>query len=170
MISQYSANYNELEDRILFRFNTTDLKEFRFWISRRVASKMLEVMPEKTKEGLVIVEELKLQSEQKPLVKKEAGKSDADVSRPVKKTPKFVKGNNFPTGEQPVLLYDVAFSLENSQYKCEFQLMSKQVVTVRIKPDIMLKVHSLITLMTEKAGWFTYLKSEDDLVAKGPLH
>ena len=34
MINQFSANYDPLEDRILLRFNTTDLKEFRFWLTR----------------------------------------------------------------------------------------------------------------------------------------
>ena len=65
MINQFSANYNPIEDRILFRFNTTDLKEFRFWFSRRVASKLLKVMPEGTQEGTEIVQELKQQTEQK---------------------------------------------------------------------------------------------------------
>ena len=52
MINQFSANYNPIEDRILFRFNTTDLKEFRFWFSRRVASKLLKVMPEERRKEL----------------------------------------------------------------------------------------------------------------------
>ena len=168
MINQYSANYSELEDRILFRFNTSDLKEFRFWISRRVAAKFLEVMPEKTQEGTKIVEELKQQTEPKPVMKKKVGQETK--VEPVKKAPKFVKGNNFPTGEDPVLLYDTKFSLEGAQYKIEFQLISKQIVTVRIKPEMMLKVHSLITLMTEKAGWFAGSTLTEREIISGQIH
>ena len=173
MINQFSANYNPIEDRILFRFNTTDLKEFRFWFSRRVASKLLKVMPEGTQEGTEIVQELKQQTEQKqekPQSKLAAEeKKEASTSTPAKTVPKFVSGNDFPTGETPTLLADVNFELEGATYKCSFVLVTKKTVTVRINPDLMLKVHSLISLMTQNAGWYKDLK-QPDVISSTQLH
>ena len=173
MINQFSANYNPIQDRILFRFNTTDLKEFRFWFSRRVASKLLKVLPEGTQEGSEIVQELKQQTEQKqdksPQKLGGDGKKEASTAVPVKKAPKFISGNDFPTGEEPILLADISFALEGASYKCSFVLATKKTVTVRINPDLMLKVHSLISLMTQNAGWYKDLK-QPDVISPAQLH
>ena len=32
MINQFSAHYDDVEDRILLRFNTKDMQEFRLWL------------------------------------------------------------------------------------------------------------------------------------------
>ena len=173
MINQFSANYNPIEDRILFRFNTTDLKEFRFWFSRRVASKLLKILPEGTQEGTEIVQELKQQTEQKQekiqqKLSNEVKKEETSYT-PTKKAPKFISGNNFPTGETPTLLVDVNFELEGATYKCSFILVTKKTVTVRINPDLMLKVHSLISLMTQNAGWYKDLK-QPDVISSAQLH
>ena len=118
----------QLKIEFLFRFNTTDLKEFRFWFSRRVASKLLKVMPEGTQEGTEIVQELKQQTEQKqekPQSKLAAEEKEALTSTPAKKVPKFISGNDFPTGENPTLLVDINFELEGATYKCSFVLVTK---------------------------------------------
>ena len=51
MINQFSANYDPTEDRILLRFNTKDLKEFRFWLTRRSTDMLLDVLPRQTEQG-----------------------------------------------------------------------------------------------------------------------
>ena len=35
MIHQFSATFDQKQDRILFCFNTKEEKEFRFWLTRR---------------------------------------------------------------------------------------------------------------------------------------
>jgi hypothetical protein len=35
-IHQLSVNHDERQDRLLLRLNTQDLKEFRFWLTRRM--------------------------------------------------------------------------------------------------------------------------------------
>ncbi len=63
MINQFSANYDPSEDRILLRFNTTDLKEFRFWLTRRSTEQLLNVLPRQTEQGEQIQEDLQKQIE-----------------------------------------------------------------------------------------------------------
>ena len=63
MINQFSANYDPAEDRILLRFNTKDLKEFRFWLTRRSTDMLLDVLPRQTEQGDQIQEDLQKQIE-----------------------------------------------------------------------------------------------------------
>ena len=35
-IKQFNGNYQAQEDRILFRFNTAEDAEYRFWFTRRI--------------------------------------------------------------------------------------------------------------------------------------
>ncbi len=43
-ISQMQVLYHAEEDRILFRVNSTDKKEFRFWVTRRFSILLLKVL------------------------------------------------------------------------------------------------------------------------------
>ncbi len=43
-LSQIQMLYNAEEDRILFRVNSTDQLEFRFWITRRFSGLLLKVL------------------------------------------------------------------------------------------------------------------------------
>ena len=45
MIHQFSATFDQKQDRILFCFNTKEEKEFRFWLTRRNIINFLETMP-----------------------------------------------------------------------------------------------------------------------------
>lgn len=45
-ISQMQMAYNPEEDRILFRVNSSDDKEYRFWLTRRFTILMLKVLKE----------------------------------------------------------------------------------------------------------------------------
>ena len=69
MINQFSANYDPSEDRILLRFNTKDLKEFRFWLTRRSTDMLLDVLPRQTEQGEQIQEDLQKQIEKNKKVK-----------------------------------------------------------------------------------------------------
>ena len=40
-IHQLSVNHDERQDRLLLRLNTQDLKEFRFWLTRRMSLRLM---------------------------------------------------------------------------------------------------------------------------------
>ena len=152
MINQFSANYDPAEDRILLRFNTTDLKEFRFWLTRRSTDQLLNVLPRQTEQGEQIQEDLQKQIEKKQESKtlKSEGAKQALKSQ----TPEFIKGNEFPIGEGPEVVSFINVELAGALYKVQFILKIGKTVSVSVKPDLMLKVHSLVNLIAGKAKWF----------------
>ena len=167
MINQFSANYDPAEDRILLRFNTTDLKEFRFWLTRRSTNMLLDVLPRQTEQGEQIQEDLKKQIEKKQETK--TLKSEASKEKPKPQTPEFIKGNEFPIGEGPEVVSLIKVELAGALYKVQFILKIGKTVSVSVKPDLMLKVHSLVNLIASKAKWFEV--SEPIVAPKStPLH
>ena len=152
MINQFSANYDPSEDRILLRFNTTDLKEFRFWLTRRSTEQLLNVLPRQTEQGEQIQEDLQKQIEKKQESK--TLKSDSPKETPKPQTPEFIKGNEFPIGEGPEVVSLIKVELSGALYRIQFMLKIGKTVSVNVKPDLMLKVHSLVNLIAGKAKWF----------------
>ena len=152
MINQFSANYDPSEDRILLRFNTTDLKEFRFWLTRRSTEQLLNVLPRQTEQGEQIQEDLQKQIEKKQESK--TLKSDSPKETPKPQTLEFIKGNEFPIGEGPEVVSLIKVELSGALYRIQFMLKIGKTVSVNVKPDLMLKVHSLVNLIAGKAKWF----------------
>ena len=167
MINQFSANYDPSEDRILLRFNTTDLKEFRFWLTRRSTDQLLDVLPRQTEQGEQIQEDLKKQIEKKQEIKTQ--KSEASKEKLNPQTPEFIKGNEFPIGEGPEVVSLIKVELAGALYKVQFILKIGKTVSVSVKPDLMLKVHSLVNLISAKAKWF---EAQEQLAvpSSAPLH
>ena len=60
-INQIQIAYSAEEDRILFRVNSTDRKEFRFWLTRRFMILLIRVLGEHRKRDPDVVSQ---QSEQ----------------------------------------------------------------------------------------------------------
>ena len=166
MINQFSAHYDEVEDRILLRFNTKDMQEFRLWLSRKVVLEFLPVLPPKTEQGSEIKEELKKQTD----ASRPRGSEGAKKVDPYFQKPKFVKGKNFPIGENPELVKLIKTELKGGLYKCHFELKVSKSVNVPITPEMLLKLHSLVSVMAEKAGWLENNKIEEVLIPKGALH
>ena len=152
MINQFSANYDPAEDRILLRFNTKDLKEFRFWLTRRSTDMLLNVLPRETEQGEQIQEDLQKQIEKKQESK--TLKSESSKEAPKPQTPEFIKGNEFPIGEGPEVVSLIKVELVGAMYKIQFILKIGKTVSVNVQPDLMLKVHSLVNLIAGKAKWF----------------
>ena len=152
MINQFSANYDPAEDRILLRFNTKDLKEFRFWLTRRSTDMLLDVLPRQTEQGEQIQEDLQKQIEKNKKVKHLNQRVRKNAPKP--QTPEFIKGNEFPIGEGPEVVSLIKVELVGAMYKIQFILKIGKTVSVNVQPDLMLKVHSLVNLIAGKAKWF----------------
>ncbi len=167
MINQFSANYDPSEDRILLRFNTTNLKEFRLWLTRRSTDMLLDVLPRQTEQGEQIQEDLKKQIQKNQ--NEEKTKEMSSQKEAFSKKPQFIKGNEFPIGETPELVSIIKVELSGSVYKVQFILKIGKTVSVNVKPDLMLKVHSLVNLIATKANWFQF-QPEAVIPSSTPIH
>lgn len=109
-IKQFNATYLAHDDRLQFRFNTTEDTEFRFWFTRRVTLFILAA----TSHLLV----KNLEQSHTPEVAKaiaEFGEEAVKAERGRRETVKpetYLPANNYPLGADPVLVLDVKCSFE----------------------------------------------------------
>ena len=113
-IKQFNATYLVNEDRVLFRFNTQNQEEYRFWFTRRVTlfilaatSHLLAKMREQTHSP----DAAKAINHFEKEAILEASKNEQATSQA------YETGLNFPLGFDPILVMDVTCSLTKNGEK-----------------------------------------------------
>ena len=166
-IKQFNASYLVNEDRILFRFNTTEQAEYRLWFTRRVTlfilvatSHLLTKKLEKT-HSTDAAKALNEFGKQSIL---EQAKQQQDASND------FQSGINFPIGSDPLLVMDVTCSLVKSDEKLAFLERSKEAekeevlsidfilpgganLNLKLPENLMQGVAVLLDQIRKNAGW-----------------
>lgn len=99
-IKQFNGSYMPNEDRILFRFNTAEDDEYRFWLTRRVALFILAATDH-------LVEKKLEQKHAKPAAKAIAQFQQEAVKEQTKFTSDYQPASKYPIGADPVLVMDV---------------------------------------------------------------
>lgn len=110
-IHQLSVSHDERQDRLLLRMNTQDRQEFRFWLTRRMACRLLPAMDqslvrlEATQPGMGATDA----ASQHMLAefKRDAFLKTADFSTPYTTAPQLL-----PLGDEPLLVTDAQLSLQ----------------------------------------------------------
>ena len=99
-IKQFNGSYMPNEDRILFRFNTAQDDEYRFWLTRRVTLFILAATDH-------LVEKKLEQHHDKPVAKAIAQFQQEAVKEQTTFTNDYLPANKYPIGVDPVLVMDV---------------------------------------------------------------
>ena len=164
MIDQISASYDQHEDRVLFRFNTTSFEEYAFWLSRKIVKHIINSIPRHSQEGLVVFQKIR-NDKLKPIAKPDLGDKSIPASKGAlsketnDKTPSgrerktFRSGQSFPIGNNPVLV--VKFNQKDVDNKLclEFRLTDGRDVSLRVSNGLFLKMHSLLEAILIEANW-----------------
>ncbi|BDT79155.1 hypothetical protein [Polynucleobacter yangtzensis] len=109
-IKQFNATYLANDDRLLFRFNTSEDSEFRFWFTRRVTLFILAATSHLLVKAL---EQSHTPEAAKAIAEfsEEAVKKDREQSEAVKPET-YEPASTYPLGADPVLVMDVKCALE----------------------------------------------------------
>ena len=99
-IKQFNGSYMPNEDRIMFRFNTAEDDEYRFWLTRRVTLFILAATDH-------LVEKKLEQKHDKPAAKAIAQFQQEAVKEQTKFTNDYQVATKYPIGADPVLVMDV---------------------------------------------------------------
>jgi hypothetical protein len=110
-IHQLSASYDERQDRLLLKLNTQVGQEFRFWLTRRMAIRLLPAMDqsiarlEAAQQGMTATDAptQHLLTE----LKRDAFLQTADFS-----TPYSIEPQQLPLGDEPLLITDAHLTLQ----------------------------------------------------------
>jgi hypothetical protein len=155
-IHQLSISHDEVQDRLLVRLNTQDAQEYRFWLTRRMALRLLPALNQSV---------LRLEAAQPGVAASDSRaqqilaeiQRDAFLQTADFATPYDAQAQGLPLGAEPLLVTDVQLSLQtNGSLEVVFQQKlgeSVQACHLNLQASL---VHGLIHLAQEtlvKADW-----------------
>ena len=109
-IKQFNASYLANDDRLLFRFNTLEDTEFRFWFTRRVTLFILAATSHLVVKNL---EQTHSPEAAKAIAEFEEEAVKADREQKLSsKAEAYEPASTYPLGADPILVMDVKCSLE----------------------------------------------------------
>jgi hypothetical protein len=148
-ISQMQMLFVPEEDRVLFRVNSADGKQFRLWLTRRYIQLMLQA--------------LHLHMESDPDVSAQAS-PDARQAVQSFKQEKAMQGANFeqafkeeaeqlPLGDSAVLAYRLNYRIEKELLHLGIEPKQGQGINLAINRDINASITRLIEAAAQQADW-----------------
>ena len=110
-IHQLSVNHDERQDRLLLRLNTQDLQEFRFWLTRRMALRLVPAIEQSA---------VRLEAAQPGVAAADAPsqnllselKRDAFLKKADFATPFENHATKWPLGAEPLLITDAHLTIK----------------------------------------------------------
>lgn len=146
-ISQFNALYDNQQDRILFRFNTQQQQEYRFWLTRFMTMKLIQTI-----EGLT---QKKIETKHNPQIAQVIQEFQADaVQKTTNLKEPFQPVQNFPLGQIPILITGFSVQAKDEMFSFSLQLDGNKKLGFNV-PDRV--TQSLVFLLkktaAEKAQW-----------------
>lgn len=172
-INQVNFSYSQLEDRLLFRFNTQDKTEFRMWLTRAMSIKLLEQLRRVAKVSLLRETPGAMAADMEALMefRREAVLAKADYAQSFAD-----EAEDFPLGAQPLLVSDVMVDTSSPVSVVTFQLASGQALNLSVNHDLGFAISKLLSNVMAGLDWGTGMMKElplasvNDLGEKMMLH
>ncbi len=156
-IHQLSVHHDERQDRLLLRLNTQDLQEFRFWLTRRMAMRLMPAIEQSA---------VRLEAAQPGVAATDTPsqqllnelKRDAFLQKADFETPFENRATQWPLGAEPMLITDAHLSIQaNGALEISFEDKSDpaKVRACQLNLQVSL-VHGMVHLIQqacEKAEW-----------------
>lgn len=148
-ISQMQMAYNPEEDRILFRVNSSDDKEYRFWLTRRFTILMLKVL----KDHLDRDPDVSTQgsSEARRAVKE--FKQEQAMNAANFKDEFREENKQLPLGDDIKVAFKLNYKTVGDNLQLGIQPRQGQGVNMAINRDINLSMTRLLLAAAKKGDW-----------------
>ncbi len=149
-ISQLQMVYVAEEDRILFRVNSTDKKEFRFWLTRRYTILLLGVLSDHKQ----VDPDISLQATPQAKAalqhfKEEKAIGDASFDQQFSE-----KDNEYPLGQDIKLAFKLSYNLrDDGTMQLSVQPKEGQGITIVLNQDINITMSQLLMTAVKNAEW-----------------
>ena len=165
-INQVNFSYNQLEDRLLFRFNTQDKTEFRMWLTRAMSLKLLDRLYQVAKTSLLRETPGLMAVDMDALMefRREAVLSKADYAQSFS-----AEAESFPLGAQPLLVADVVVDTSKPVSVVTFQLSSGQAVSLSVNHDLGFAIGRLLSGVMNGLDWGAGMMKELPLASVADL-
>ena len=146
-IQQFNGEWISQEDRVLFRFNTSTGEEFSFWLTRMMLKGLIQGAQQVSVRALAQTHAPQVaqavQSFQQQAVAQQANFSDDYKSAPQK-----------PLGDLPLLVIGLVINQhDDGQTAIELQLITQNSVNLKLPPQLLHIMMTLLNKLQERAGW-----------------
>lgn len=154
-LHQLELSYHPLEDRLLLKIYTTDLCEFRFWLTRKFTLALWNILMK----ILEADQKNSLQEEEKQKVTEHFEDEQARKQPTAQKL--GTKMTRTPLGEEPILTCKVsATPMEKGKFSLSLEGPKGQHIELGTDSYILLSLCKLISETVKKTDWDLQLKFE----------
>lgn len=148
-INQINFSYVVLEDRLLFRVNTTDKTECRMWLTRAMSIRLSELLNQTVKINL---QQMQPDLAQPAIQAMEEFQREAVISRADYQTSFTSEGATFPLGEQPLLVAAIILDNSTAVPALAFQLVGGQRLNLAIDYKLGMAVGKLLADVLQRTS------------------
>lgn len=161
-IKQFNGEWVAREDRVRFRFNTTEDEEYSFWLTRRMVQGLIAGTQHTAVKALEKNHPPQVaqvvQAFQQQAVAQQANFQDNYQAAPQK-----------PLGEAPVLVIGLAINQHGDQTAVDFQLSTGQNIRIQMAQHVVQVMVTLLNKLQETAQWGVGLAEVSDAALTAPL-
>jgi hypothetical protein len=144
-ITQFNATYVAEEDRVLFRFNTSQSHEYRLWFTRAVVRSIL-ALGAQASVAVLAREHPPEQAKAIAEFKQQAKVEQAQFTT-------FVPATNFPLGAEPILIQQARIQLMDKATALELVMPKGQLLTMNLNEDMIAQLRLLLQTIAQRAQW-----------------
>ena len=144
-ITQFNATYVAEEDRVLFRFNTSQSQEYRLWFTRAVVRSIL-ALGAQASVAVLAREHPPEQAKAIAEFKQQAKVEQAQFTT-------FVTATNFPLGAEPILIQQARIKLMDKATALELVMPKGQLLTMNLTEDMIAQLRLLLQTIAQRADW-----------------
>lgn len=160
-IKQFNGEWICREDRVLFRFNTTDDQEFSFWLTRFVVKNLIQ--------GAQQLAVKTLEKEHPPQVAQAMQEFQQQaVAQQANFQETYQAPTQKPLGDEPLLVTGLVIHQNGELTSVEFQLVTQKSVNVQMNQSVMQVMVTLLNKLQETAQWGVGFASTDALSVPAP--
>ncbi len=157
-IKQFNGEWVCQQDRVLFRFNTSEDQEFSFWLTRYVLKGLLQGAQQLTVQALA-------QTHPPQVAQVMQSFQQASVTQQLNFQETFQLAKEKPMGETPLLVTGLMISQTGDEVTLKFELESGKSVQVQMNPTVLNVMLALLDKLQGIAQWGVGLAVADEASA-----
>jgi hypothetical protein len=154
-IKQFNGEWVCQQDRVLFRFNTSEDQEFSFWLTRYVLKGLLQGAQQLTVQALA-------QMHPPQVAQVMQSFQQASVTQQLNFQETFQTAKEKPMGETPLLVTGLMLNQTGDEVTLKFELESGKSVQVQMNPTVLNVMLALLDKLQDIAQWGVGLAVADE--------
>ena len=155
-IKQFNGEWVCQQDRVLFRFNTSEDQEFSFWLTRYVLKGLLEGAQQLSVQALAQVHPPQVAQVMQSF-------QQASVTQQLNFQESFQEAKDRPMGDAPLLVTGLLLNQQGDTVTLKFDVASGKSVQVQMNPQVLQVMLALLDKLQSIAQWGVGLSAAQDL-------